>query len=186
MIEVDNLIQILEETKKAMASQDSVKLKELSNHTVHSASILQDTDSIAIAVLVYALSKITERAYYLKIKNWHSFSKKINLELGYAIQALRNKKPGDLSYHLHKIRKTMNSNAINIKQMIQDVLRKAAINKASKIYEHGISMEQTAKLLGITQWELLEYTGQTPIVDSRENITLDIKERAKMTLEFFS
>jgi predicted transcriptional regulator len=73
-----------------------------------------------------------------------------------------------------------------MKPYIQEVLRKASINKASKIYEHGISLGQTAQLLGITQWELSEYSGQTNVSDNDYNKTLDIKKRAKMALEFFS
>ena len=45
------------------------------------------------------------------------------------------------------------------------MFRRARINKASRIYEHGISLAQTAELLGITQWELMKYLGQTKIAD---------------------
>ena len=43
-----------------------------------------------------------------------------------------------------------------LKEYIQEVFRKAYINKASRIYEHGISRAETAGLLGVTQWELAE------------------------------
>ena len=74
---------------------------------------------------------------------------------------------------------------ISLKQYIQDVFKKAAINKGSKIYEHGLSLEHTAKLLGTSQWELSEYIGQKHF-DVQQVQTIDIKERAKMALEFFS
>ena len=73
----------------------------------------------------------------------------------------------------------------HLKQYIQDVFKKAAINKGSKIYEHGLSLEHTAKLLGTSQWELSEYIGQKHF-DVQQVQTIDIKERAKMALEFFS
>jgi predicted transcriptional regulator len=73
----------------------------------------------------------------------------------------------------------------NMKYYIQEVIRKASINKASKLYEHGLSMEQTSKLLGITQWELSDYIGQSPISEAKESQTVDIKKRAKLALEFF-
>jgi CRISPR/Cas system-associated protein Cas7 (RAMP superfamily) len=46
-------------------------------------------------------------------------------------------------------------------------------------------MEQTSKLLGITQWELSDYIGQSPISEAKESQTVDIKKRAKLALEFF-
>ena len=81
-------------------------------------------------------------------------------------------------------RKTLESNSISLKNYIQDVLKKAAINKGSRIYEHGVSMGQTAKLLGITPWELAEYSGQTGSADVNLSITLDVKKRIKNAMDF--
>jgi len=72
-----------------------------------------------------------------------------------------------------------------LKRNVSDVFMKARINKASKIYEHGISMEATSKLLGVSIWELAEYTGQTNISDANYNKTIDIKKRVKTAMEFF-
>ena len=60
------------------------------------------------------------------------------------------------------------------------------IKKASRIYEHGISMQKTAKLLGISIWELAEYSGQTGISNVNLSITLDVKERIKNAMEFLT
>ena len=46
-------------------------------------------------------------------------------------------------------------------------------------------MGRTAKMLGVTQWELSEYTGQKQISDNPYNETLSVKKRAKMAMEFF-
>ena len=87
---------------------------------------------------------------------------------------------------MEQARKSVTVVSINLKPYIEEVLRKASINKASKIYEHGLSMGKTAKLLGISEWELAEYTGQTRMADLPQNVTMGEKERAKMALEFFS
>jgi len=184
-VEVNNILRILKETKKAILESDSLKLKELSNQTIHSASTLQDTDSISIAILVYSLSKIIERKDRFKIKKWNLFVQKINSYLSLAEKALKEDRIDKLTLYLEQTRKTITSIS-NIKPIIQDVIRKASINKASKIYEHGISMEQTANILGITQWELSEYAGQTNIAEVPLNKTQDVKQRAKMAMEFFS
>ena len=71
-----------------------------------------------------------------------------------------------------------------LKDYINDVFRKAEINKASRIYEHGISLGKTAQLLGVTQWELVDYMGQKK-TDEKYSVT-DIRKRAQSAVEFFS
>ena len=184
--EAKHIIEVLESTLIALKEEDPAKLKELSNETIHNASVYQDPGNISAAVLVYALSKLIERGDYQKIKNWNNFTKKINMFFSLAISALKQNNFNKYEDYLKKARASINSISVNLRPYIQEVLRKASINKASKIYEHGISLGQTAKILGITQWELSEYAGQTKIPDVEYNITLDVQRRAKMALEFFS
>lgn len=186
MEEVGHLINVLEETKEAIDKEDVLKLGELSNQTIHSASTNQDTGSITIAVIVYALSKIIERKDTLKIKNWNTFIKKIGGVFTLAIKALKEDKIDKYEKYMEMTRRAITSTSLNIKPYIQDVMRKASINKASKIYEHGISLGQTAEILGITEWELSEYSGQTRVADVPFNMSWDVAKRAKMALEFFS
>ena len=73
-----------------------------------------------------------------------------------------------------------------MKKYIQDVFRKASINKASKLYEHGISMEKTAKLLGITMFELANYAGQKEEISEAPIVRgIDIKSRIKLAMDIF-
>ncbi|MEK6893207.1 MAG: hypothetical protein AABX07_03305 [Nanoarchaeota archaeon] len=184
--EVGHVIDALNETKQALKDAEAANLRALSDKTIHSASLVQDAGSITLAVIVYSLSKLIERGDNKKIKQWDKFTKKINSFLSLAIAALKEHNFKAYELYLEKIRQSITSISPNLKSYIQEVLRKAAINKASKIYEHGISMGQTADLLGITQWELTEYAGQKSVdIISYENPE-NIKERAKMALEFFS
>ena len=73
-----------------------------------------------------------------------------------------------------------------MRNYIKDVFRKAEINKASRIYEHGISMQKTAELLGISIFELAEYAGSTGIGDVNLSITKDIGERIKIAKEILA
>jgi len=54
----ENIIRILEETKIALKKKDTLKLKQLSDQTNNTASLTQDSDNIAVAVIVYSLGKI--------------------------------------------------------------------------------------------------------------------------------
>ena len=70
-----------------------------------------------------------------------------------------------------------------LKIHIKEVFEKARINKASRLYEHGISAGRTADLLGISTWELMDYSGTTGLAD--KGITKDVKERIKIARELF-
>jgi len=176
-------IQVLESTEESLRNEDSVSLKNLSNQTIHSACAIQDPGSLTIAVLVYSLSKIVERKESIKIKNWDEFVRRINSFFDLAIKALKDNRNDKYESYLIMARNSLTSISVNLKPYIQEVLRKASINKASKLYEHGISLGKTALLLGVSQWELADYTGQREQEDSD---TMDTKKRAKMALEFFS
>lgn len=184
MEEVEHVIDVLERVQKSLISADAVQLKNLSNQTIHGASIVQDPGSITLAVLIYTLSKIVERKDYYKIKNWAKFVKKFNSLFGLAKKALKDGKYDFYDNYLHEARKMLSGISVNLKPYIQEVIRKASINKASRIYEHGISMGHTAQLLGISQWELAEYTGQKAITEPYGEF-IDVRKRAGMALEFF-
>ena len=68
---------------------------------------------------------------------------------------------------------------------MKDVFTLAKINKASKIYDHGISMEKTAKILGITLWELAEYSGRSQTGNVNLGVTMKLKDRIKLAEEIF-
>lgn len=185
MIEKEHVLNILRQAKLAVKDEDVVKLKSLSNQTIHSSSIQQDADNVAIAVIVYSLSKIIERKKYTYYEEWPAFYKIYIKSIDDAILDLEKDDIKGFRENINKIRKEINKLSGRFKKYIQDVFRKAEINKASRIYEHGISMQQTAKLLGISIWELAEYAGQTGISDVDLSITMPIKQRLKNAEEMF-
>jgi len=183
--EKDNVIRILKETKAAVKEGNFLKVKQLSNQTIHTASISQDPDNIAVAVIVYSLGKIIERTNYQNYRGWKKFFNNFINYINKAESALQENKIQEFRNSLTCIRREIETLPGNFKKHIQDVFRKASINKASRIYEHGISLEQTANLLGITLWELSSYAGQTGIGDVNENLTTTERIRIKNVMEFF-
>jgi len=183
--EISHLVNIIHQTKVALLEKNAAQLKDLSNNTVHNACNYQDSASITIAVLIYTLSKLVERQDFSRFKNWDLFVKKFNSYLNLAIISLEEENFNKYEEYISLARKCIESQSISLKPYIQEVMKKASINKGGKIYEHGLSLEQTSKLLGITQWELADYVGSRTS-DNRSLRTIDAKKRAKMALEFFS
>jgi len=186
MQEKENVMRILQEAKDAIKNNDSFKLKDLSDQTIHTASITQDPDNIAVAVAIYSLSKIVERRKFQDFPGWSDFYKSIISTFEDLLNALRKKDDKKLKESLSLIEKIISKLSGALKIYIQDVFRKAQINKASKIYEHGISMEKTAHLLGVSLFELASYAGQKPeTYEVPLTKTLDVKSRIKLAEDMF-
>ena len=186
MQEKENVIRILQEAKDAIKNNDSFKLKDLSDQTIHTASISQDPDNIAVAVAVYSLSKIVERRKFQEFPGWNNFYKAIISAFDDLLNAIKKKDDKKIKDSLTLIQKINSKLSGALKIYIQDVFRKAQINKASKIYEHGISMEKTAHLLGVSLFELASYAGQKPeTYEVPLTQTLDVKSRIKLAEDMF-
>lgn len=182
--ERDHLISVLKQTQRAITSEDSYILNELSDQTIHSASITQHTDYITIAVILYSLNKIMSKKDHWRIKSWPNFVRKFNDELSKTISSIREKDQEEIARHLEHAKDMIENLSPNIRPDIESVIKKAEINKAGKIYEHGISMQQTAHLLDLSQWELLDYIGQRSIVENPLNQTIDVRRRIKQAQDF--
>ena len=183
--EKEHVMKVLEGVKEAIKKDDVVGLRELSNQTIHMASTEQDTDSITIAIMIYSLSKIIERKHQYDEKSCKEFCKFAIREIDNALKALRNDGEEGLKISLEGIMSHITKASGEFRENIEDVFRKARINKASKIYEHGISMEQTAKLLGITMYELASYAGQKGITSNPYAKTMSVRDRIKIAMDFF-
>lgn len=172
----ENLIRILRETLNAINSEDVKELKNLSDQTIHSASTGNE-NSIAIAIMVYSIGKILSRQDYRQLKGWSSFLRIIKDSIKFSINDLENDNEKKFKQNILMIKKAINKISGKFKTYVEEVLNKAQINKASRIHEHGISLEKTAKMLGITMFELQNYLGQTGISEVSLNKTVDVKSR---------
>ncbi len=186
MEETENIIRILEETIRAIESGNYSEISNLSNQTINTASLTQDPDNISVAVVVYSLSKILEDPKYKNLINWEKNYKNIIVALKHSIGDLKKRNFQGFRKDFEKISKILGQLSGKLKEHLREVFRRAKINKASKIYEHGISMEQTARLLGITMFELADYAGtKSEISATPEAKTLDPKSRIKLAMEIF-
>ncbi|MCW8966172.1 MAG: hypothetical protein OQK82_05750 [Candidatus Pacearchaeota archaeon] len=181
----ENVLRVLLDTKQALEKNDTTWLKNLSNQTIHTASTKQDSTNITLAVIVYSISKILERTDYKKYPDWQKLYNTIIISFEASVAAAKSHDSNKLKLNLNKIRKIITKLSGNFKKNIEEVFRKASISKASRIYEHGISMEKTAKLLGVTQYELADYAGKTGISNMPEGKTASLRQRIKMAEKIF-
>jgi esterase/lipase len=185
MEERGHILKVLKDVQKALRKKDNIEIKTLSNKVIHHASIHQDPDIISIAVIIYALSKLIEREDYKKYKSWPNFYQKYVQGIDNAIKALNKNDLATFRKEIDLVRRLIAKLSGKLKIYMGDVFKKAQINKASRIYEHGISMEKTAKILGVSVWELAEYAGKTGIADVNLTVTMPIRQRIKLVDEIF-
>ncbi len=152
----EDMLDVLTKVLEALKKQDYSTLTELSNHTIHDASIFQEDDPLTLAVLVYALSKVIHRS----IERGQTPPPVAEI-LQKATEALQ--KDDDNAYRatIKSLLQEIGQYDAQLKLYIQEVIQQARIKKASKIHEHGISIARTAELLGLSQWELQNYIGKT-------------------------
>ncbi|MBL7100480.1 MAG: hypothetical protein ISS23_00835 [Nanoarchaeota archaeon] len=181
----EDILSIFDDAIDAIKNNDAHKLGEISNHTVHDASIYQDKYSVSIAVIIYSLSKIFQRNQYKTFEGWKRFYKRCLENLDKARSALLRRKSKVYDNKLKDLYKSISELEHKLGTYITEVLNQAQIKKGKKVYEHGLSAGRAAELLGISKWELMNYLGQTKIADVQPLRTKNIKAKLEFTKKLF-
>ncbi|MFH1398573.1 MAG: hypothetical protein ABIG95_00495 [Candidatus Woesearchaeota archaeon] len=154
----EDVLNVFQDALDIIQKGEFFKLKELSNHTIHNASIFQDEDSVSVAVIIYALSKILERGKLATDTLIRLITESITSLKAADTTLFREKRGQILSF--------ISEADSRLKIFIEEVIRQAQIKKGTKLYDHGVSLGQAADILGISQWELMNYVGKTHILDA--------------------
>lgn len=181
----NDILSVLKDSINAIKQDDATKLKDTSDHVIHDASIFQDEHTISVAVIIYAVAKIFERLRYREYKSWGIFHRAIFENLNTAYEALGKDNVEGFEYHIHKIIQDLNKVEEKFRKYIFEVIERAKVSKASRVYEHGVSLGRTAQLLGVNEWELMEYVGGTGIADVKFSISKSIDKRIKLARSLF-
>ncbi len=175
-----DIIAVLQQAIPLLEKEDFAGLIEVSNHTTHNASIVQDEYSVQIAVVVYSLAKILERA---KIEG-----KKISINvvkiLQRALEYLLQDNINNYSEEIKKIFAQISEKDEKLPLYIKSVIEKANIVKGSRLYSHGLSIARTAEMLGVNQWDLMSFVGKTRIADE-EYVPTDVAQRLEFARRLF-
>ena len=179
------VVEVLKASYNAVREDDVKAIRDESNNLIQSASLYQDESVIAVSVILYGLSKIYERSDYRGYPEWEEFHENVLLCLKQAYLHLINNEDAKYNSALGKLLSSIDKLGSKLKKYIKDVMDKAHISKASRFYEHGVSVGRTAKLLGVSSWDLMDYVGGTGIADVEENITQNVFKRIKFTRGLF-
>lgn len=162
------------ETKEA---KDALELKSLSDHTIEDVALYKNLDAISLAVLIYSIFKtyncISGENYAQLLKT-----------LKGAAQKLDGRNLGGYNQGLKKAFSIVKKCNAAIKTHVQDVFHAAKIKKGTTLLEHGLSIARAAQVMGISRWELTEYTGKTHILD-QEHEKVHVISRVQNAFRLF-
>lgn len=163
---------------KSKESRDAAKIRELSNHIIHNASVFQDEDSVSVAILIYSLSKIIER------KEENIDFNKILAMIDSSISNLKNHDDENFRKSIRNMFSFIRLIDKRLKLYINEVINQAEIKKGCKLCEHGISVARASEVLGISRWELMHYLGKTTLIDKFSE-PVNVSQRLKFARIIF-
>ena len=166
------------EILQVKGEKDAQELKELSNHTIHNASVFQDDCSVSVAVVVYALSKIIERNP--EKLNYNKFLKILEK----ARKSVANYEDYNFSLSIKVLFSEISRIDSRLKAYMQEVINEAQVKKGCKLCEHGLSTARASQIMGVSQWELMKYLGNTNL--NEHSTCIDVKTRVKFARGLFS
>lgn len=178
------ILELLDEAYAALKEEDPGKLRAISDDTLRSAGIFQDTDSISVAVMMYSLAKMLERKRIQQYRQWEIFKKNALISIKNARNSLNDMNLKKYQASIKSILDGIGKLEGRFGQYVTEVIEQAKIKKGSGFYEHGISVSRAADLMGISPWELSEYLGQRKETHMHMT-TRSVKERLSLARSIF-
>ncbi|MBT5022643.1 hypothetical protein HOK51_06325 [Candidatus Woesearchaeota archaeon] len=174
-----DILEVLKKAQLFLKDNRYKDMKKLSEVTITDASIFQDHNSITIAVIIYAVSKLMEQ------KITTEFFEQMESLLNAAEQFLRSDDIKGYQDSIENIGFLISTFDDKFRMYIEKVMEKSQVKKASGIHSGGISIARTAQMLGIGQWELMSYVGKTKVHDEFD-VSSDVKTRINFVRSLFN
>jgi hypothetical protein len=135
-------------------AKDVEELRKLSDHTIGDVALYKNLDAVSLAVLIYSIYKVLP---CIKPEDYKDLVD--NLKLSH--KKLSDKKFGAYNRYLSKCFNVVKKCNAAVKTHINDVFHAAKLKKGSTLLAHGLSVSRAAEVMGISRWDLQEYTGKT-------------------------
>ena len=175
-----DILNVIEGVIEAYNRYNPEDIMELSNHIIHSASIYQERYTSMVAIIVYSIGKIMAKGKITRYPQeaWNLFDYTVKNGLKCLINALRNKDLKSFDKCIIKLQKAVMTLDESFMNYADYVIDHARLKKGSKVYEHGVSIKRVSELFGISEWELMNYTGKMRILE-RDEEKSEVPERLR-------
>lgn len=168
---VDKLVEdCLKKLIKYIKEKNVMRLRELSNNAIEQVVLTENKNLVYISLISYAFSKLLSKPH-LEKKQWQILQKHVMREL---------EKKEKLELILKEIIQDVSRFDISTGNYLLDLIEKARIKQASRIYAMGLSLGRAAYLTEVDKEQLLAYVGATKIHDRPFTKSKTVKERYKI------
>jgi len=171
--DLDRTIKILELREE----KDAEEFKILSDHVIEDLASHKNLDVVSIAVLIYSIYKVVNQ---LNVQDYTELIKQLKQARDY----LQKGNLGNYNRILKNVYSLIRKTNTKVNEHLQDVMLAARIKKGTNLVLRGLSIGQAAGLMGLSNWDLQQYVGRTPILDERYE-SLPAKERMITALKIF-
>jgi len=178
-----DILSVLRNVKDALHDRNSQELLEWSNHIIHVVSLHNEPRAVYVSIISYALGKLVEKGSAMKehAEEWEEFLEGISSNIDAAIKFLDKDDINKFDDAIKAIMKLISELDASFSRYVQEVLEFSKVEKGAKVYEHGLSMASVAKMIGVSQWALMEKVGETTVHEQKGLITKSPKERYEET-----
>lgn len=167
--------RLLAELARLLRENSSLGLKELSNRAIEQVMTTEDPRLVNISLVSYGLYKVLGKPHLAENKKWIAIRGKMLRDIEDAIRKERTLE--ELGELLKDIVSDVSKFDALEGRFVEDVIDKARLKQASRLYALGMSLSKAASLTGTNTTDLFGYVGSTKIHESTDTKTLGIKER---------
>lgn len=175
-------MKTLEKLRNAFKRKNIPALKKISNRAIEQAAMTEDPDLVNISLISYALYKLVSKPHILRSDQWAKFVRDVDSDLEEAMKLRAEGKPikGIMEKDIIRDISAIDSSLGNY---AHDIMEKARVKQASRIYAMGLSLDKAISLTGADRFQLLQYIGSTVIHDRPYTKSKNVVDRYKKTKE---
>ncbi len=161
---------------KAFHEQKWDELKTVSEDASREALVHDDTELVDVALIAYALQKLSQKRYVAQSKPWQKLRET-------AIRVLEACGRGENGGAAHKLLHDIHSASLRLGRFAQSAVDKGRLKVAANMYAHGASLGKAAALSGAQAAEVAAYIGATRIPEKYQTMAVAARmKKARIVL----
>ena len=164
---LEDLSQKTGQLSQAFLSANSGRLRQLSNQCTYRAAVENSALYAELAVLSYALHKLTTKVHVQQFSEWKKIRQNIIAGLLDGQAALKQKNVPGFQKLLAQLQASIFKIDSKSGYFVQNLLEKSRVKQASSLYALGLSLSQAAALTGADKKDLFNYIGYTKMHDEQ-------------------
>jgi len=164
--------------------RDPRNLRRLNDRCIEQLALNFEKDFYNLAILAYALSKMSQKPRYWGNTKVTEYIKQIESNLKLAQQLLQQNKPSDFSSLLLGTVSIIDKIESADRRYVRQPIEKAKLKIAATLYAQGFSLGSASEITGLDKREILGYAGRTMMFD-RVKPNLSVSDRLASVRKIF-